>query len=114
MKLTKQQINAIALQFIQPVNAKHDAEAERRLKAQRSAWDKTSDGRLYAKLPDWMKKEIGDYDIRRSDSYRALEIKTPLPPKLEYGVVENEIIISTIDAQSVADIMDNLANTFKN
>ncbi len=112
MKLTKQHVEALAMNYCKRVNALHNAEKERREKEQMAKWLKTPDGKLYAKLPEWMKKEIGEYDIRRQSSFKDLEDKSPMPPSVSVSEAESTIIIATIDAVDTNDIMKALNAQF--
>lgn len=114
MKLSKQQINALAMAFCKERNAGYDAELKRREEEARSAWDKTPDGKLYAKLPKWMKDRLEGWALNEQVNKQVNKVwkGKPMPKKVDLNDVERAIILATIDAQSTDDIQKFLAKQF--
>ena len=113
MRLSKAQIEAIASEFIAPFKMARRKEEKDREKAHMEKWLKTPDGKLYAKLPAWMKNEIGSYSIEWQASWKDLEEKKPLPTTPDFSAVVSHITIAAIDAKSVGDITKSIAKAFK-
>lgn len=112
MKLTKSQISALAHSFCTEKNKEYEKEEKRRKTTARAVWDKTPDGRLYAKLPEWMKGAIRDWSLNEQvgKAYKSV----PMPHKISLNDVEQAIVLATIDAKGMEDITRFLDKKFNN
>lgn len=110
MKLSKAQIDALATEFCRKRNAGYEAKLKEVNENRRAIWAKTPDGKLYEKLPKWMKENLRDWAI--NDQIDKVVGKIKMPTKINHSDVEREIIISSIGASAVKDIQDALEKKF--
>jgi hypothetical protein len=110
MKLTKDQVSALASQFVREHNAAYDKEEKRRTADARKKWDASPDGKLYAKLPNWMKESIRGYNV---DSQVAkLRDNANMPTKVNQDQVREHILVASIGLDDAEAIMDALKRKF--
>ena len=112
MRLSKAQVDAITDTFIRPMRKAINDEKEKRASAHWIRWMKTSDGKAWSKLPQWMKDEIPDYRIERSDSFKSVEDKSPTKELPTLAEISDFVILSAIDAKHVGDIHKALKKAF--
>lgn len=110
MHLTKSQVSALAMSFCRERNAGFEAEVKRRSRDARDEWDKTREGKEYAKAPAWMKATISEYRV--NDRVEMVWKGRPLPKKVDLTDVERAIVLATINAQSLDDIKKFLSKQF--
>ena len=110
MKLSKAQVDALASQFVREYNAAYTAEDKRRSVEARKKWDASPDGKLLAKLPEWMKSGISGWLVE--DQVKKMRDKSRMPKRVDYSEVSDRIIVASIGLDDVEAIMTSLKNTF--
>ena len=113
MRLSKIEVEAIADTFLRPMKAAIDAENSKREKEHWNRWLKTTDGKLWSKLPKWMKDQIDQYDVSRSDGFKSLVAETPKRVVPSTAEVRDMVIMASIDAKDVGAIRKALEKAFK-
>lgn len=112
MKLSRVQVNAIADTFVSKRQVLHNKESERLEKEQWDSWRKTPDGKLHAKLPDWIKERLDEWHIENSAGFKALA-KKPTITVPSITEVRSQVIILAMTAKTVPEINASLEEIFK-
>lgn len=130
MKLNNQQVEALASKFQQELKSKEDKEIQKtketKLKSLKADFDKAQDIlKRYSFLTEinyCLNGKGWEVAIKRKDTFNTFSdswtvgnflkdsINSKIPSITE---IKNEIILATIDATSIEEIMNNLKKKFK-
>ena len=118
MRLNKEQRYILARLFTERANKPHDDEVKRREKVKKEAWDNSPIGKMIDALPKNFRDYINTnrYFIQNTQQYKGITDRLkfpPLPKKINWREVEEQMILASIDAKDMAELERRLEQHFK-